>query len=93
MGQAARDPLFHACLAVANQDAAFAGDLCIRCHTPGGWISGRSEPTDGGTRLTVEDEITFKGLAKLAAPLAFRDVRRRWARSLERLRGAAEASG
>jgi len=47
MGQAARDPLFHACLAIANQDAAFAGDLCIRCHTPGGWLAGNSTPTDG----------------------------------------------
>jgi len=47
MGQAARDPLFHACLTIANQDVAFAGDLCIRCHVPGGWLGGRSEPTDG----------------------------------------------
>lgn len=54
MAQAARDPLFHACLAIANQDAAFAGDLCIRCHSPGGWISGRSEPTDGSA-LTLQD--------------------------------------
>ncbi len=52
MAHAARDPLFHACLAIANQDAAFAGDLCIRCHTPGGWISGRSEPTDGSALVT-----------------------------------------
>ena len=34
MAQAARDPLFYACLAVANQDAANAGDTCIRCHSP-----------------------------------------------------------
>jgi hypothetical protein len=47
MGQAARDPLYHAALAVANQDAAFAGDLCIRCHVPAGWLDGRSVPTDG----------------------------------------------
>ncbi|MFK7883665.1 MAG: GC-type dockerin domain-anchored protein [Phycisphaerales bacterium] len=47
MGQSARDPLFHACLTIANQDAAFSGDLCIRCHTPGGWLGGRSTPTDG----------------------------------------------
>lgn len=47
MGQAARDPLFWACMAIANQDAAFAGDLCLRCHTPGGWLGGRSVPTDG----------------------------------------------
>jgi len=45
---------------------------------------------DGGTALTVHDDITFKGLAKLAGPMAFRDVRRRWAASLERLRVAAE---
>jgi len=47
MGQAARDPLFHACLAIAEQDAAFVGDICIRCHVPGGWLEGRSVPTDG----------------------------------------------
>ena len=34
MGQAARDPLFFACLAIVNQDAAFAGDLCLRCGLP-----------------------------------------------------------
>ncbi len=54
MAQSARDPLFHACLAIANQDAAFVGDLCIRCHSPSGWISGRSEPTDGSA-LTAPD--------------------------------------
>lgn len=44
---AARDPLFLACLAIANQDAVDSGDLCLRCHTPGGWLQGRSFPTDG----------------------------------------------
>ncbi len=58
MGQAARDPLFHACLAIANQDAAFSGDLCIRCHSPGGWLGGRSTPTDG-SNLRDED---FEGV-------------------------------
>jgi hypothetical protein len=47
MSQAARDPFFYACMTVANQDAAFAGDLCIRCHSPAGWLEGRSVPTDG----------------------------------------------
>ncbi len=47
MGQAARDPLFHAALTIANQDASFAGDMCLRCHTPTGWLAGRSTPTDG----------------------------------------------
>ncbi len=54
MGQAARDPLFYACLAIAEQDAAFAGDFCIRCHVPGGWLEGRSTPTDGSA-LTGKD--------------------------------------
>jgi mono/diheme cytochrome c family protein len=47
MGNAARDPLFHACMAIANQDAPQSGDLCIRCHAPNGWLSGRSTPPDG----------------------------------------------
>jgi hypothetical protein len=47
MSQAARDPLFYACLAIANQDAPDVGDLCLRCHTPDGWLNGRCEPTDG----------------------------------------------
>jgi hypothetical protein len=47
MAQAARDALFYACLAIANQDAPDSGDLCIRCHSPAGWLEGRSVPTDG----------------------------------------------
>lgn len=54
MAQAGRDPLFFACLAVAEQDAPSSGDLCLRCHTSFGWLDGRSNPTDG-TRLTGND--------------------------------------
>jgi FlgD Ig-like domain len=54
MAQAARDPLFFACVAIAEQDAPSSGDLCLRCHTPFGWMSGRSNPTDG-TQLTALD--------------------------------------
>jgi len=54
MGQAARDPLFFACLAIAEQDAPSSGDLCLRCHTPFGWMSGRSQPTSG-SQLTALD--------------------------------------
>jgi len=36
MAQAARDPLFYACLVIANQDAPESGDLCIQCHSPAG---------------------------------------------------------
>ncbi|MBT8288474.1 MAG: T9SS type A sorting domain-containing protein, partial [Bacteroidia bacterium] len=28
-------------------DAVGSGDLCIRCHSPVGWLEGRSTPTDG----------------------------------------------
>ena len=65
MAQAARDPLYLACLAVANQDAPESGDLCIRCHAPDGWLSGRSTPTDGsalnsGDREGVQCDFCHK---------------------------------
>ncbi|MCA8960529.1 MAG: hypothetical protein KDC38_08450 [Planctomycetes bacterium] len=55
MAQAMRDPLFHACLAVANQDAQFVGDLCLRCHSPIGWLDGNSTPTDGSAISGVSE--------------------------------------
>ncbi len=54
MGQAMRDPIFLACMVVAEQDAPSSGDLCIRCHTPGGWVEGRSDDTSGGM-VTAKD--------------------------------------
>jgi hypothetical protein len=54
MAQAGRDPLFYACLTVADQDAPSSGDLCLRCHTSFGWLSGRSTPTSGA-QLTALD--------------------------------------
>jgi hypothetical protein len=47
MAQAGRDAIFWATLAIVEQDFAGAGDLCLRCHAPEGWIAGRSTPTDG----------------------------------------------
>ncbi|RJP14895.1 MAG: hypothetical protein C4520_20925 [Candidatus Abyssobacteria bacterium SURF_5] len=50
MAQAARDPLFYACMAVAGQDSIWAVgnpnavDICERCHFPQGWLAGRSDP-------------------------------------------------
>jgi len=50
MAQAARDPIFWACMAVAAQDSVWAignpnaVDLCERCHFPEGWLGGRSDP-------------------------------------------------
>ena len=54
MAQSMRDPLFEAAMTIANQDAQFSGDLCIRCHSPVGWLEGRSTPTDGSA-LTAAD--------------------------------------
>ena len=42
MAQSARDPVWRAAVTIANQDAAGAGEYCIRCHSPMGWGSGRS---------------------------------------------------
>lgn len=69
MAQAQRDPLYLACLAIANQDAPESGDLCIKCHTPKGWLEGRSEPTDGSA-LTIDDRegVTCHACHKMVAP-------------------------
>ncbi|MHC5005461.1 MAG: multiheme c-type cytochrome [Planctomycetota bacterium] len=42
MAQSARDPVWQAALAVANQDANLAGEACIRCHAPTAWLAGKS---------------------------------------------------
>jgi hypothetical protein len=53
MGQTARDPIFWATVTVAAQDSIWAAgrpnatDICLRCHTPPGWLGGRSDPTNG----------------------------------------------
>lgn len=47
MGQAGRDPLMWAALHIANIDAPESGEYCLRCHTPKGWLEGRSHPAIG----------------------------------------------
>ena len=42
MAQSARDPVWQAAVTIANQDAPGAGEYCIRCHAPRGWLAGRS---------------------------------------------------
>ncbi len=56
MAQAARDPLYEACLAITNQNVPDGGDLCIRCHSPEGWLEGRSIPTDGSALTNADKE-------------------------------------
>ncbi len=43
MALAARDPVFRAAFVVARQDRPALTDLCLRCHTPVGWLNARSE--------------------------------------------------
>ncbi|HUN80862.1 MAG TPA: dockerin type I domain-containing protein [Phycisphaerae bacterium] len=54
MSHAARDPLFYACLDIAESDAPGSGDMCIRCHVPKAWLEGRSSPTSGSA-ITAND--------------------------------------
>jgi uncharacterized protein YndB with AHSA1/START domain len=43
-----------------------------------------------GTSVRVDDDVRFKGLGKLAAPIATRDIKQRWHTSLENLKATAE---
>lgn len=56
MSQSGRDPVFWAALDIANIDADQAGDLCLRCHVPRGWLEGRSTPTDGSALTPIDIE-------------------------------------
>jgi uncharacterized protein YndB with AHSA1/START domain len=47
-------------------------------------------PSPTGTSVQVQDDVSFKGLGKLAAPIASRDIKKRWETSLQKLRAAAE---
>jgi hypothetical protein len=48
MGNAMRDPLYMSLVRITDAAAPGGGDLCLRCHTPGGWQEGRSTDTTGG---------------------------------------------
>ncbi|MEN8163614.1 MAG: hypothetical protein ABFS37_05750, partial [Acidobacteriota bacterium] len=63
MSHAMRDPLYWATVAIAEQDflpgsdpatRGGAGDLCLRCHGPNGWLQGRSNPTDGSAFIAED---------------------------------------
>jgi hypothetical protein len=51
----ARDPLFLAALAVANQDASFSGEYCLKCHAPAAFLEGRVVGAPSGSNLTAAD--------------------------------------
>ncbi len=68
MAHAGRDPLWLACMVVALQDSIWAvgnpnaGDLCLRCHTPGGWLAGRSDPPNLTALSTASGDPDFDGI-------------------------------
>ncbi len=75
MSQAARDPLFWASVTVALQDSIWAtgrpnaGDLCLRCHTPPGWLAGHSDPVNGANLMgTDHDGITCDTCHRMVDP-------------------------
>lgn len=69
MGHSSSDPMFWASLAVAEQEFNGAGDLCIRCHVPTGWLAGHATPSDGSA-LTADDfdGVTCELCHKLVNP-------------------------
>jgi uncharacterized protein YndB with AHSA1/START domain len=48
-------------------------------------------PSPVGTSLRVQDDVSFKGLGKLAAPIASRDIKKRWETSLATLKATTES--
>ncbi|MHC4837803.1 MAG: MopE-related protein [Planctomycetota bacterium] len=73
MANSARDPLFLAALTVANQDIDDVGSLCLRCHTPVGWLGGRSMPADGSALLEQDLEGVQCGFCHRLVPGEDRD--------------------
>ncbi|MBK8099661.1 MAG: hypothetical protein IPK26_21355 [Planctomycetes bacterium] len=55
MSHSGRDPLFWAALGVVESDYAGAGDFCLRCHAPRGWLEGRSASSDGSGLASTTD--------------------------------------
>ncbi|TPV94291.1 MAG: hypothetical protein B7733_16085 [Myxococcales bacterium FL481] len=45
MSNASRDPVFWAGVAVADQDVPGATDVCVRCHSPRGFLAGQGDAT------------------------------------------------
>jgi hypothetical protein len=75
MSQAMRDPFFWAALTVAAQDSIWAlgrpnaTDLCLRCHSPSGWLGGRSDPTNGSMMTGADfDGVSCDGCHRMVDP-------------------------
>ncbi|MEW5853266.1 MAG: hypothetical protein AB2A00_31080 [Myxococcota bacterium] len=56
MNLATVDPFFLAALEIAFADDPAASQLCVRCHSPVGWMNGRSLPSDGSGLVPTDKE-------------------------------------
>lgn len=54
MALSMRSPVFKAALRIAYEDRPDVSGICIRCHSPRGWLGGRSTPGDASA-LEPED--------------------------------------
>lgn len=71
MANSMRDPVFQAAMTIANQDMTGAGELCLRCHTPGGWVEGRATPADGSGLIGQDfDGVSCHVCHRLVDPIA-----------------------
>ena len=62
MGNSMRDPLFLAALTIAEQDRPGVGDWCLRCHTPPGFVGGRTRSTATAPRGTALESADLDGV-------------------------------
>ena len=57
MANSARDPVFKAALAIANQDAEpEVAEHCLRCHAPIAYVRGHTTETDGSAFDAVDSQ-------------------------------------
>ena len=69
MANVGRDPVFWASLAIAEQDVDGSGNLCLRCHSTGGWHAGRGVPTDGSGLMAGDaDGVDCDSCHKMTNP-------------------------
>src|SRR5690606_14543514 len=91
MANSARDPLFRAALQVAEQDAQFSGEFCIRCHVPNAWLNGRSTPSDGRALQAADLQgVTCNACHRLVAPHTLENEATRNAAEREHLQNSLQ---
>jgi hypothetical protein len=94
MAQSARDPVVRAAAAIANADAAHAGEFCIRCHAPVGWLAGRSASADFGMLMPGDlDGVSCHFCHRMLDPIARADAPAEDAALLADLDGAGVRPG